>query len=51
MLAIDEKFYINVKDLMGGLEKPKKKLCDVDGRVLPIVSVDVGLWSHVTWVK
>ena len=41
---IDEKYYVNVVELMDKLPRPEKKLD------LPIISIDVGLWSHVTWV-
>ena len=48
MLAINKEYYVNVRELMG-LPKPKKKLCDSDGEPLPVVSVDTGLWSYVSW--
>ena len=43
---IDERYYVNVKDLMKQvLPKPTpKKELDI-----PIIAVDVGLWSPVTW--
>ena len=43
---IDERFYVNVADLMQKvLPKPQKKLD------IPIISIDVGLWSPITWVE
>ena len=43
---MNNEYYINVRDLMvRQLPKPtrKRKL------PIPIISVDVGLWSPVTW--
>ena len=42
---IDEKYYVNVEELMDKLPRPQKKLD------LPIISIDVGLWSPITWVR
>ena len=42
---IDEKYYVNVEELMDKLPRPEKKLD------LPIISIDVGLWSPITWVR
>lgn len=44
---IDERFYVNVADLMKQVlprPTPKKELD------IPVISVTVGLWSHVTWL-
>ena len=45
---IDKRYYVNVADLMKQVlprPTPKPKMD------IPIVSVEVGLWSHVTWVQ
>ena len=44
---MNKEYYINVKDLMHRLlpRPTKKKELDI-----PIISIDVGLWSHITWV-
>ena len=43
---IDKRYYVSVKDCMvKQLPRPTKKP-EID---YPIVSVDVGLWSPVTW--
>lgn len=41
---INYKYIINVKDFMP-LPKPTKKLLDCDGEILPLVSVEVGIWE------
>ena len=44
---INERFYVNVADLMRkDLPRPTKKP-KID---IPIISVEVELWSLVTWV-
>ena len=41
---MDERFYVNVADLMSkDLPRPRKKLD------IPIISVECELWSPVTW--
>ena len=48
---MNREFYVNVADLMKQvLPKPRKKLIDSTGDVLPLVTVECGLWSNVTWV-
>ena len=48
---MDERFYVNVADLMKRvLPRPRKRFVDSTGDVLPLVTVECGLWSNVTWV-
>lgn len=43
---IDRRFYINVRDCMvKSLPRPTKKR-KID---IPVISIDVGLWSPITW--
>ena len=45
---VDERYYVNVADLMRKMVLPrptKKRKLDI-----PVITVTVGLWSHVTWV-
>ena len=46
---MDERFYVNVAELMN-LPRPRKRFVDGTGDVLPLVTVECGLWSTVTWV-
>ena len=44
---VDERYYVNVADLMRKrvLPRPtKKRKLDI-----PVISIDVGLWSPITW--
>lgn len=42
---IDRDFLIQVKDYMVVLERPVRKLIDNDGTILPLITVEVGLWT------
>ena len=44
---IDRRYYVNVNDLMRkhGLQRPRKRK-----PTPPIISIEVGLWSPITWL-
>ena len=41
---IDERYYVNVRELMEELPRPTEK------EELPVIIIEVGLWSPVTWL-
>ena len=48
---MNREFYVNVAELMVKcLPRPRRKLMDSTGDVLPLVTVECGLWSTITWV-
>jgi hypothetical protein len=45
---MDKKYYVKVADLMN-LPRPRKRYTDSTGDTLPLISIEVELWSPVTW--
>ena len=43
---IDERYYVNVCDLMGKvLPRPEPKFIVNHGEILPIITVECGIWA------